>query len=918
MKGFLLSLLLCISSSVVNATNTEFTAGTLDIINLPNQSGTTNWQLGDDAISNTINLDFSFDFYGETFTSGKGATNGCWTFTGYNNTCSDYTPDPLPQSGMDMTIFPLWGDWIRDSGSKMLYKTFGDTADTDQYFVLGWYNMREYNRSSDNTFEMLLYEGTNKIEFRYGDLNIVKHDIVVGVQGHATNSSHTMYNANEYKVYLHHNECSSGTQHDSYDTNCVNTDWNNTSHNTAIENKSLSIVVDDQYACTANTLFASTCTGYAAAYLTQQCNINSLYDAACTGYSAALFDYECDQDSQFSPACPNYTVTESVAYYVEEEDYGYQDDYYEDQYGYDEYGYSDDYYEDEYFLYEEDYYEDEYLTAVGYEEDYYWIDDDPYANMEFTDEEWYEIDLEEFGQEQVDDWYGTEVSFDDEGLIVWEDSALDSWDELDLQMDEYDEFVEIYEEDYYEEEYYNDPLYEEYYEEEYFTYEEEYYDIDYEADYSVVTLAYTDEVVQEYERQYLLDSHEETEPEYVNFETAEELDEWYEEEMEAFEEQYGEEESYDEEEYFEETEEMVEEFEEEEFLDEEIEEEIIEEEEVFVEEIEEMQADEEEISVAGTRETRKGMDMEQALNVVAETVQTAANSMSGTTSGTSIQATGTSVASGGISTSTSTMVASSASMGGISTTSSPSISAQIVSSVVQTQQILQMSPSTTTDFASTMSSNVGASISSMDTSISSTIGSSNTSTVNTTSDDSTSVGSSVSTDNTDIGGSETVVASEASAVSNEFSSNTTSTNNTSMSNATGADNTTMSTNIGTQNTAVGSMEAEIEMAVANTTEPDTVTDQIIANNIKQQQEELEEQQEQTGEYADSTTLIAYMGYVQGFDSYSQVQLPQASTWYEPKDIYAGVSISDNVPAFYDLYGNSLNGMKALINLQPNL
>ena len=112
MKGFLLSLSLLLFVSTANATNTEFTAGTLDIINLINESGTTNWQLGDDAVSSTINLDFNFDFYGETFTSGKGATNGCWTFTGYTNTCYDYTPDPLPQSGMDMTIFPLWGDWI--------------------------------------------------------------------------------------------------------------------------------------------------------------------------------------------------------------------------------------------------------------------------------------------------------------------------------------------------------------------------------------------------------------------------------------------------------------------------------------------------------------------------------------------------------------------------------------------------------------------------------------------------------------------------------------------------------------------------------------------------------------------------------------------------------------------------------------
>ena len=71
-----IAIMLALFTNQVSATNTEFTAGTLDPIDLTGQSGTTNWQLGDDAISGTINLGFSFDFYGETFTSGKGATNG--------------------------------------------------------------------------------------------------------------------------------------------------------------------------------------------------------------------------------------------------------------------------------------------------------------------------------------------------------------------------------------------------------------------------------------------------------------------------------------------------------------------------------------------------------------------------------------------------------------------------------------------------------------------------------------------------------------------------------------------------------------------------------------------------------------------------------------------------------------------------
>ena len=36
--------------------------------------------------------------------------------------------------------------------------------------------------------------------------------------------------------------------------------------------------------------------------------------------------------------------------------------------------------------------------------------------MYFTDAEWYEIDLQEFGQEQVDDWYGEDVEFADRSM----------------------------------------------------------------------------------------------------------------------------------------------------------------------------------------------------------------------------------------------------------------------------------------------------------------------------------------------------------------------------------------------------------------------------------------------------------------------------------------------------------------------
>ncbi len=870
MKEFLLSFLLF--ASVAQAQNTDFTAGTADIIDLTDQTGVTSWNLSDDGISNTINLDFSFDFYGETFTSGKGATNGCWTFTGYNNTCSDYTPDPLPQSGMDMTIFPLWGDWIRDNGSKMLYKTFGDTADTDQYFVLGWYNMREYNRASDNTFEMLLYEGTNKIEFRYGDLDIIKHDIVVGVQGHATSSSNSMYNANEYKVYLHHNECASGTQHDSYDTNCVNTNWNDTSHNTAIENKYLYITVEDQYGCAANTLLASTCEGYAAAYLLQQCNLDVFYSVNCVGYDDALFDRNCDDDSQFSPSCPGYSFQESAAYFVEEQY----------DYGYDEFGYGDDYSQGEdYFVYE-----DESLGTVGYEE--VW-DDDPYANMDFIDEEWYEIDSEEFGQEQVDEWYGAEVSFDEEDLIVWEDSSLESWDELDVQMDEYDEFVEVYEEVYYEEEYF-DPVYEEefvetlYIEEEYIVYEELYEEpievaFEYELEYETPLLE--DVLMQNFEHEQIVEVFYEEEPEFLEFETIEELDEWFEEEME-----------------------------EEQFAEEVIEESI--EEELLAEEREELEEtiEEEEFEVVA-REDNKGDKKEMQLNVVANTVRTATNSMSGTTSGTSMQSTGNSVASGGVSSPTATAVASSASGGGMSISSSPSISAQFTSATAQTQTLLDMSSAAST--GGSMSTDMG-SLDSGITSVASADTSFSTDMASVDSGSTVEVGASAETEVAS-GDTEVTVADTGSSDTTSGSSGTVSVSVVPMQAFDGSPQVVMA------EVQVQNMQGEIDTAISGVmtaSEADQIADKIIAQNIKEQQEEQEAEQQQTGQYADSTTLIAYMGYVPGFNTYSQVQLPQATEWYKPVTIYSSITMMDNVQAFYGMYADSLSGMNNLINMQPKL
>ena len=270
------------------ASATDFTVGTSSVLDLRGQSGALEWTVSDDGRSGAINLGFTFGFYGNEYTQGYMATNGCWSFT--TAYCNDYTPDPLPDTVY--TIYPFWTDLIRDSGSRMLTKYF-DNPSGDNYFIAGWYDLREYYRNSDNTFEMWLYENSNNIEFRYEELDINRHDVLIGIQGSST----------EYDQYLFHDECSTGSTNSS---SCVSTDWNNTAHNTALENKSLMAEADITAQCNANPLYSVNCNGYALAYFNQQCGIDALYDTDCTGYNEAYIAQQCIFDSLYHTSCSGY------------------------------------------------------------------------------------------------------------------------------------------------------------------------------------------------------------------------------------------------------------------------------------------------------------------------------------------------------------------------------------------------------------------------------------------------------------------------------------------------------------------------------------------------------------------------------------------------------------------------------------
>ncbi len=267
------------------------------------------YEVVDDGISPAIDLSFNFTFYGSTFSQARMATNGCLHFGNSGDYCSDYTPDPI-NGQHTYTLYPFWTDLIRDNNARM--KSWGDSSK----MIFGWYEMREYNRASDNSFEIILWNN-NSFDFRYRELNIINHDVLIGEVGSNKDNSYT---------YLYHDECNTGTTNSS---SCVNQNWNATSFNTLLENGgSLYGSGSGNGVDCSDPLNDSSCPGYAAAYLTQQCDLDSLYDVACPLYWEAYDDQQCDEDPQYAPFCPGYQQEQSIAYYVEQEfDYGYEEDF---------------------------------------------------------------------------------------------------------------------------------------------------------------------------------------------------------------------------------------------------------------------------------------------------------------------------------------------------------------------------------------------------------------------------------------------------------------------------------------------------------------------------------------------------------------------------------------------------------------
>ncbi len=137
----------------------------------------------DDGSSSVINIPFTFNFYGQNYTSFYINNNGNITFGGglYN-----YSSNAFPSSP-DKIIAPFWGDVdTRGGNGQVVYKI------TPTAVYINWEQVGYYNTMGDklNTFQLILSDGSdpaipdgNNVAFCYQDMQWTTGAASSGVNG---------------------------------------------------------------------------------------------------------------------------------------------------------------------------------------------------------------------------------------------------------------------------------------------------------------------------------------------------------------------------------------------------------------------------------------------------------------------------------------------------------------------------------------------------------------------------------------------------------------------------------------------------------------------------------------------------------------------------------------------------------------
>ncbi len=127
-----------------------------------------------------VGIGFSFRFFGDDHATIGISSNGYLTFSPF---LTAFTNAVIPSVGNpNDLIAPLWDDFNPGSAGDVHYQTLGIAP--NRRFIAQWTAVRQFEIPDANTFQAILFEGSNCIEFRYGVITPqgTAGDYTVGVE----------------------------------------------------------------------------------------------------------------------------------------------------------------------------------------------------------------------------------------------------------------------------------------------------------------------------------------------------------------------------------------------------------------------------------------------------------------------------------------------------------------------------------------------------------------------------------------------------------------------------------------------------------------------------------------------------------------------------------------------------------------